>query len=63
MLNHTIYGDLLLQLGGIQVYHDGRNVNLVQGSRYVVVENADLGEVIETLQMAYVANEKNKPGA
>lgn len=60
---HTIYGDLILQLGGVQVYRDGRNVNLVQGGRFVVIEKADLGAVIEALQMAFTANRKDGRGA
>jgi hypothetical protein len=62
-MHHTIYGELILALGGIQVYRDGRNLNLVQGGRYVVVEKADLSEVIEALQMGYAANLKEEKGA
>ncbi len=57
---HTIYGELIHQTGGCQVYLDGRNIYLVQGHRYVCVENADQDEIIEALSMARNLNKKQQ---
>jgi hypothetical protein len=61
LLNHTIYGELIHQTGGCQVYRDGRDIYLVQGSQYVCVENADQDEIIEALSMARNFIRKNQP--
>ena len=52
LLNHTIYGELIHETGGCQVYLDGRNIYIVQGAHYVCVEKADHDEIIEALQSA-----------
>ena len=60
-LHHTIYGELIHQTGGCQVYLDGRNIYLVQHERYICIENADQDEIIEALSMARNANKKQQP--
>jgi hypothetical protein len=59
-LTHTIYGELIHQTGGCQVYLDGRDVYLVQGARYVCIENADQDEIIEALSMGRNLNKKRQ---